>query len=209
MKMRRILTAVAALGMLLAAGGGVASAADEPSDITPAASASVVINEVSVRGPNGMLDEFIELRNISNNVVELSDYQIKVYDQRNVLVNTIVIPEGIVLQPRGNLGQFMVLTSQNFSGTIQDETYVLPITASGEGIPNHGGVAVFNPSGAKIDGVAFSSAVTAAREGAPALAESASTEPLSASSARDILSTDTDNNRTDFALHQRTPGAPN
>ena len=207
--MRRILTAAAALGMLVAAGGGVASAADEPTDITPAASASVVVNEVSVRGPNGMLDEFIEIRNISNNPVELTDYQIKVYDQRNVLVNTVIVPEGIVLQPRGNLGQFLLLTSQNFSGTIQDETYVLPIVTTGEGIPNQGGVAIFNPSGAKIDGVAFSNVVTSAREGAPALPETVSTEPLGASSARDILSTDTDNNRTDFSLHQRTPGEVN
>ena len=207
--MRRMLTAAAATGMLILAGGGVASAADEPSDITPAASASVVVNEVSVRGPNGMLDEFIEIRNISNNAVELADYQIKVYDQRNVLVNTIVVPEGIVLQPRGNLGQFLVLTSQNFSGTILDETYVVPTVANGEGIPNQGGVAIFNPTGAKIDGVAFSSAATSAREGAAALPETVVTEPLGASSGRDILSTDTDNNRTDFALHQRTPGSIN
>ncbi|HEX6345329.1 lamin tail domain-containing protein [Umezawaea sp.] len=207
--MRRTLIAAAAMGMLVLAGGGVAGAADEPTDITPAASASVVVNEVSVRGPNGMLDEFIEIRNISNNAIELTDYQIKVYDQRNVLVNTIVVPEGIVLQPRGNLGQFLVLTSQNFSGTIVDETYVVPTVASGEGLPNQGGVAIFNPNGAKIDGVAFSSAVTAAREGAAALPETLVSEPLGASSGRDILSTDTDNNRTDFALHQRTPGAIN
>lgn len=207
--MRRLLSGIAVLGMLAIGAGGIASAADEPTDIGVSASSTVVINEVSVRGPGGALDEFIEIRNVSNNPVDLSNYQIKVYDQRNVLVNTITVPEGIILAPRGNLGQFLLITSQNFSGTISDETYVLPTVFTGEGLPNLGGVAIFSPSNTRIDGVAFSSNATAAREGAPALAETVTTEPLGASSARDIVSTDTDNNRMDFSLHQRTPGAVN
>jgi len=206
--MRRLLSGIAAVGLLAIATGGIASAG-EPDEVGIAASSSVVVNEVSTRGPNGVLDDFIEIRNITNAPVDLSNYQIKVYSQANTLLETITVPEGVVLQPRGNLGQFLVVTSQNFSGTVQDETYLLPAVFTGEGIPSRGGVAIFGPSGTKIDGVAFSTSASTPREGAAALSETVVTEPLAASSARDILSTDTDNNRMDFSLHLRTPGAMN
>ncbi|WP_236809183.1 lamin tail domain-containing protein [Amycolatopsis albispora] len=60
-----------------------------------------------------MLDEFIEVRNISNNPVDLTGYTVRVYGPQNALVDTITLPAGIVLSPKGNAGQFLVLTSQN------------------------------------------------------------------------------------------------
>ncbi|MGW3965122.1 lamin tail domain-containing protein [Amycolatopsis sp. NPDC005003] len=196
-----ILTAVAGL-----CAGGVAAA----TEAQPAVSSSVVINEVSTRGPNGATDEFIEIRNISSRAQDLTGYTIRVYGPGNAVLDTITLPAGMVLQPKGNPGQFVVLTGQNFSGTVSDQTNVVPFFLAGaEGIPANGGVAVFSQTGTKVDGVAFNAAASTPREGQAALPETAATEQLAAASARDILSTDTDNNRLDFSLHQRTPGMEN
>ncbi|SDZ20557.1 Lamin Tail Domain [Amycolatopsis xylanica] len=211
--MRRFLSGSAAFAMLAigVATAGVANAQDNSTstEATPLVSSTVVINEVSTRGPNGQLDEFIEIRNVANRPINLSGHQIRIYSA-NSQVGVISVPAGTVLQPRGNVGQFLVLTGQDFSGTIADESNVLPMFLVGaEGIPSNGGVAIFNGTGAKLDGVAFSLTVPAAREGQPAVPETVVTEQLEAANARDILSTDTDSNRVDFALHVRTPGALN
>ncbi|MFJ8913066.1 lamin tail domain-containing protein [Amycolatopsis sp. NPDC102389] len=208
--MRRILGASAVFAMLaLGMAGGVANAAGEgqETEAAPAVSSSVVVNEVSTRGLNGNLDEFIELRNVSNQPQDVSGYTIRIYSPSNVVTDTIVLPAGTILQPKGNAGQYAVLVGQNFSGTIVDQTYVIPFTLTGvEGIPTLGGVALQNISGAKIDGVAFSNAVVTPREGQAAVPENALTDQLNAANTRNILSTDTDNNRQDFSLQMRTPG---
>ncbi|WP_235783698.1 lamin tail domain-containing protein [Amycolatopsis orientalis] len=208
--MRRILGASAVFAMLaLGMAGGVANAAgdSEGTEAAPLASSTVVVNEVSTRGLNGNLDEFIELRNVSNQPQDVSGYTIRIYSPSNVVTDTIVLPAGTILQPKGNAGQYAVLVGQNFSGTIVDQTYVIPFTlASVEGIPTLGGLALQNMSGAKIDGVAFSNAVVTPREGNAAIPENALTDQLNAANTRNILSTDTDNNRQDFSLQLRTPG---
>lgn len=211
--MRRLLSGAAVLAFVAmgAVTGGVASAADNhTSTATPRVSSSVVVNEVSTRGPNGVTDEFVEIRNASTRVVDLSGYTIRIYNAQNTVVDTVLLPAGMVLQPKGNAGQYAVLTGPNFSGTVADQSNVLPFNlTNAEGIPDNGGVAIFTPNGAKIDGVAFSATAMTPREGQAAQPETVVTEQLGASSARDILSTDTDNNRADFTLHVRTPGADN
>jgi len=212
--MRRLLNGAVALALsaLAVTAAGVPSAfAASDNSATPKVSQTVVVNEVATNGPNGQTDEFVEFRNISTNMIDLSQWQVRVYNAANQLITTIAIPEGIVLSPKGNVGQFLVLTGPNFEGTVADATNVLPLAVanSSVGIPDNGGVALFNPSGIKVDGVSFSQAATTPREGTAAIPQSAATGELSASSARDILSTDTDNNRLDFSLHQLTPGAMN
>lgn len=214
--MRRIfgasaVLAIAAMGSVAGAATAAAGQTDtKGAEAQPMVSSSVVVNEVSTRGVNGPLDEFIELRNASTRTVDLSGYTLRIYNASNNVVDTIQLPAGMVLQPKGNPGQFVVLTGQNFSGTISDQTNTLPIFLNGaEGIPTNGGVAIHNQVGSKLDGVAFSASAVAAKEGQPALPETVVTEQLSASNARDIVSTDTDNNRVDFSLHQRTPGEIN
>ncbi len=209
--MRRLLGGSAALAILAmgTVAGGAASASDDQA-ATPQISSSVVVNEVSTRGPNGAVDEFIEIRNVSNRAQDLTGYTIRIYGPSNNVVDMITLPAGMVLQPKGNPGQFAVLTGQNFSGTISDQTNVIPFFLTGpEGIPANGGVAVFSQTGVKLDGVAFSASAMTPREGQAAQPETLATEQLAASNARDILSTDTDNNRVDFSLHQRTPGQEN
>jgi hypothetical protein len=212
--MRRLLNGAAALAIaaLAVTAAGVPSATAAPSNsATPKVSQTVVVNEVATAGPNGPLDEFVELRNISTNPIDLSQWQVRIYSAANQLLSTIEIPEGIVLSPKGNVGQFLVLTGPNFEGTVGDATNVLPLAVpnSAAGIPDNAGIGLFNPAGVKVDGVSFSANATTPREGAAAVPQSPTTAELGASSARDILSTDTDNNRQDFSLHMRTPGALN
>ncbi|WP_216209621.1 lamin tail domain-containing protein [Amycolatopsis aidingensis] len=210
--MRRFLVGALALGFATAVGfAGTASAAQDE----VAASRTVVVNEVTAIGPNGQLDEAIEIRNITNQPLDISDYVIEVYDS----VGTeweIQVADGTVLRPMGNVGQFLVLTGPNFSSLVQDATYVQPFNLLNvQGIPTTGGVAVYNSqvnadqNQFKVDGVAFSFGASPALEGQPAIAENGTTAQLEAANARNILSIDTDNNRQDFSLHQRTLGAVN
>ncbi|GAB3483533.1 lamin tail domain-containing protein [Amycolatopsis cihanbeyliensis] len=211
--MRRFLTGALALGFVTAAAfAGSASATQDQQDEV-AASRTVVVNEASAIGPNGQLDEAVEILNITNRPLDISDYVVRVYGSNNQQLGAdINVPDGTVLQPRGNAGQFLVLTGPNFSSVVEDATYVVPFGVLGQqGIPNNGGIAIFNSSDSpfKIDGVAFSTMATTPLEGQPATAESQTTAQLEAANARDVLSTDTDNNRQDFSLHQRTLGAVN
>ncbi|WP_026359966.1 lamin tail domain-containing protein [Amycolatopsis nigrescens] len=207
--MRKILSSVV-IGFAMLAAVGTASAAQDESAADVQISSSVVINEVTTVGPNGALDEAIEIRNISSQPVDISGYLIGIFNQANAVVDTITVPQGVVLAPKGNVGQFLVLTGQNFSGTVADQTNVLPFVMAGlEGIPSRGGVAIFNMNNSKIDGVAFSATAVTPREGVAAQAETVLTQPLGAANARDLLSTDRDHNQLDFSLHQRTLGAVN
>ncbi|WP_018686920.1 lamin tail domain-containing protein [Actinokineospora enzanensis] len=208
--MRRILTTATVLAAVAAAvtTASHASASPEQAPGQEMAAGPILVNEVASRGPNGSLDEFIEIRNVSNAPVDVSNYVVRVYTATNVVVAPISLV-GIELAPRGNEGDLLTLTGAYFSGTIasgQTLPYMLPNV---EGIPDNGGVAIYTLAGAKVDGIAFSNSVPAAREGSPAQSLLSVPDQLAPASARDILSTDTDNNRNDFTRHVRTPGALN
>ncbi|OXM54559.1 lamin tail domain-containing protein [Amycolatopsis alba] len=208
--MRRILGASAVFAMLaMGMAGGVANAAGETegTEVAPLVSSTVLINEVSTRGVNGQLDEVVELRNVSSQPQDISGYTIRIYSSANIQTDTIVLPAGTVLQPKGTAGQYAVLVGPNFSGAIADQTYVIPFTLSGvDGIQTTGGLSLHNLAATKLDGVAFSNAVLTPREGQAAIPETATTDLLNASNTRNILSTDTDNNRQDFSLQLRSAG---
>jgi hypothetical protein len=209
--MRRMVIGGIALAMsALAAFSGSASA-DEP-DVAQQPVSSVLINEVSAIGPNGELDEAIEIINLTGNVLNLENYVVRVYSSTNQVLQTIQL-SGVTLQPQGNQGDILVLTGVNFSGTVAPGAQVQPIAFTGQlGIPVNGGVAIFGsiePTAAKLDGIAMSPGAITPREGQPAVAENMLTAQLEASNQRNVLSTDTNNNRVDFQLHQRTFGERN
>lgn len=209
--MRRLVIGGLALAMsALAALSGSASA-DEP-DVNMQAISNVVINEVSAIGPNGELDEAIEIRNMTSQQLSLEGYVVRVYSSTNQVLQTISL-SGITLEPRDNDGDILVLTGVNFSSTVAPGANILPVAFQGTvGIPTNGGVAIFSsaaPTAIKLDGVAMSTGAFTPREGTPAVAESETTAVLEASNARNILSQDTNNNRVDFALHSRTFGERN
>ncbi|PPK70580.1 lamin tail domain-containing protein [Actinokineospora auranticolor] len=206
--MRRFLTA-AVITATLASGAAVAlsSVATAAPDSAPLVSSTVLVNEVATRGPNGAQDEFVEIRNVSLNYIDLSNYVLRVYSSTNVLVDTIPLM-GIQLAPRSNPGEFVTLLGPNFSGTADGQT--LPYAIPGlVGIPDNGGVAIYSVGGAKVDGVAFSAGANNAREGAAALSQVTVDDQLAAANGRDVVSSDTDNNQLNFSRHVRTPGALN
>ncbi len=213
--MRRIsvLAATIAVVAATAVGGSAVASPGDTDGVQPEVSSSLVVNEVATRGPSGVLDEFIEVSNVSNQSIELSNFEIRVYTPANQRLETISFPPGLVLDAKGSVNAMLVLTAPGFSGTVETGVQVVPYVLPGlVGIPDTGGLAIFTIAGAKIDGVAFSTAVTQAREGQAARPQTSvgSLDPLlGIASARDVLSTDSDNNLRDFSLHVRTPGALN
>ncbi|WP_188135669.1 lamin tail domain-containing protein [Lentzea indica] len=172
---------------------------------------AVLINEVSTMGPNGPLDEAIEIVNLSNEQVELNNWVIRIYNQRNEVIQTIPLTsatgEPLTLAPANNVGSTLVLTGAEFSGTTSTPN-VMPVRFLGpDGIPTLGGVAIFGsnaPTAFKIDGVAFSAPVSAAKEGVHAQPENQRTAQLAGSNTRNLLNQDTNNNQRDFSLQERT-----
>ncbi|USX52582.1 lamin tail domain-containing protein [Lentzea sp. HUAS12] len=210
--MRRLLSGATALAIAgTIALTGLASAAEEPEAPEVMQLPVVLINEVSAMGPNGPLDEAIEIINTSSQQLDLNNWVIRIYNQRNEVIQTIplvdVTGESVVLAPNGNVGSTLVLTGAEFSGTVTSPN-VQPVRFLGEeGIPVHGGVAVFGsaaPNAFKVDGVAFSSAVSAAKEGVHAQPENQRTAQLNGSNTRNLLNQDTNNNQRDFSLQERT-----
>ncbi|GGU41754.1 lamin tail domain-containing protein [Lentzea flava] len=210
--MRRLLGGAASLAFAsMIAFSGLATAADEPEAPEVMQLPSVLINEVSTMGPNGPLDEAIEIVNLSSEQVQLTNWVVKIYNQRNEVIQTIpltdVTGQPLTLAPANNVGSTLVLTGAEFSGTTSTPN-VLPVRFLGdEGIPTLGGVAIFGsmaPTAFKIDGVAFSAPVTAAKEGVHAQPENQRTAQLAGSNTRNLLNQDTNNNQRDFSLQERT-----
>ncbi|MET8763023.1 lamin tail domain-containing protein [Lentzea sp. NPDC004782] len=210
--MRRLLSGAAALAFASTiAFAGMASAAEEPQGPDVMAVPSVLINEVSTMGPNGPLDEAIELVNTTDQQLDLTNWVLKIYNQQNQVIQTIplmdTLGQPIVLAPKNNVGSTLVLTGADFSGTVSTP-HVLPVNFLGtEGIPVFGGVAIFgsnSPTAFKIDGVAFSSSAITPKEGTNAAPETPQTAALGGSNTRNILSQDTNNNQRDFSLQLRT-----
>ncbi|GAB2822793.1 lamin tail domain-containing protein [Lentzea nigeriaca] len=210
--MRRLLGGAASLAFAgLIAFSGLATAAEEPEAPEVTQLPSVLINEVSTMGPNGPLDEAIEIVNLSSEQVQLTNWVVKIYNQRNEVIQTIPLSDAtgqpLTLAPANNVGSTLVLTGAEFSGTTSTPN-VLPVRFLGEeGIPTLGGVAIFGsmtPNAFKIDGVAFSAPVTAAKEGVHAQPENQRTAQLAGSNTRNLLNQDTNNNQRDFSLQERT-----
>lgn len=210
--MRRLLSGAAALAFAgTIAFAGLATAAEEPQGPEVMALPAVLVNEVSTMGPNGPLDEAIEIVNTTDEQLDLNNWVIKIYNQQNQVIQTIPLMDAagspIVLAPKNNVGSTLVLTGAEFSGTTSTP-HVLPVNFLGaEGIPVFGGVAVFGssaPTAFKIDGVAFSASAITPKEGTNAAPETAQTAQLNGSNTRNILSQDTNNNQRDFSLQERT-----
>jgi hypothetical protein len=163
-----------------------------------------VINEVQTRGTAGGLDQFIEIANASRTEqVDLSGWYIQVYSSNNTVLQTVFFPEDASLLPLGAGPAEEVLwtmSSQAFTGGAVDQPGAITVD-----IPSNGGVALFNPGGTRVDGVAFSSSVTAAVEGQPLAPQPTALDRFNAAYGRNIVSQDTNNNQQDFMLQLRSP----
>jgi hypothetical protein len=158
-----------------------------------------LINELSTTGPFGTHDEFLELRNVSP--VDRSTGGMVVRFHAPTCEITMTVPlvditgEGLVLQP----GETLVLTGSTFSGT-PSAPHVLPVAGIGpEGLMSRrAGAVTLNEGNNRLDAVTWGSA-PCAFEGRPALPP-----PPGVSISRDIFGTDTDDNRCDFHLDERS-----
>ena len=197
--MRRILASVGIAAMAFLATPSVANA--EPAELQ---TGRPVINEVQTRGTAGTLDQFIEIANASRiEQADLSGWYIQIYSSNNTVLQTVFLPEGASLLPLGAGPAEEVMwtvSSQAFTGGAVDQPGAIAVD-----IPSNGGVALFNPGGVRIDGVAFSSSATAALEGQPQAPQPVALDQFNPAYGRDIVSRDTNNNINDFRLLTRSP----
>lgn len=204
---KRLLTLVTTAVCVIAP--SVAKAKAESADVVTEVSRTVVINEVHTGGANGPHDEFLELRNVSTSHQDLTGMVMRFYDPS--CRATTVIPlvdqggESWVIPP----GQTVLVTGSEFSGAASTP-FVLPAAGrEPEGLltARAGGVALLRET-TRIDAVAWKTQFppgmpTCQLEGRPALAPPL--DLIGASITRDILGTDTDDNRTDFHIDIATP----
>lgn len=197
--MRRVLACVAIAAAALVAVQGAASA-----ELQQQQEGRPVINEVQTRGAAGAADQFIEIANASRTAsVDLSGWTLQIYSSNNTVLQTVFLPENASLLPLGAGPAEEVLwtvSSPAFTGGVVDQPGAIAVD-----IPSNGGVALFNPGGVKVDGVAFSSTATTALEGRPAMPQPAALDRFNPAHARDIVSRDTNNNQQDFRLQLRSP----
>ena len=115
---------------------------------SPAAMSPVVISEFRTRGPNGASDEFVEIYNNSDNIVDISGWKIKGSSSTGATItNKLTINSGTMLPAQGHL---LVTNSAGYSGSVPgDQTY-------SSGIANDGGIAVTLPNDTVVDQVGMS-----------------------------------------------------
>ncbi|HEX8867797.1 MAG TPA: lamin tail domain-containing protein [Lentzea sp.] len=185
--MRKRLLAVLVLAGLVA-GSGAARA-------EPLVSRTLVINEVSTSGVNGELDEFVEVLNVSQAPQDLTGIALRVFTASCQVSRTIVLDGPVLLA-----GERLVVAGAALSSTVTAE-HVLP--ANLDLNSRTGGVALASGS-KRIDAVAWEApwSVGCELEGEPALAPPPG---FSYSITRDVLGTDTDDNRRDFHIDYRSP----
>jgi hypothetical protein len=166
----------------------------------PSGSAGVVISEFRTRGPNGGLDEFIELYNKSGNAIDISGWKIKASNNAGAVGTRITIPANTTLPAHG---YYLVTNagSLGYSGSVVgNQTYAT-------GISDDGGIAITTGGDQVVDQVGMSSG--------SAFKESRVLSPLTTNVDRSYerkpggtngATQDTDDNRSDFQL--RTPADP-
>jgi hypothetical protein len=114
-----------------------------PATSSRAVSRTVVISEFRTRGPAGEGDDFIELFNLSDSLVNIANWQVKVLQTRSTNGYTVGIPGGVVLFP----GSHYLLTGPSYSGSVRGDQG-LPAE-----IPDAVGIAIQIPSGIIQDSV--------------------------------------------------------
>jgi hypothetical protein len=160
-------------------------------------SASVVISEFRVRGPNGGSDEFIELYNLSSGTVDVSGWKIRGSNASGSVSTRATIPAGTMIPP----GCYYLLTNRSTSGGPYSGAVPGDITYA-TGITDDGGLALTLPDDSPVDqvglsaGSAFGEGTRLASLGGSNLDRGYERLPGGASGATQ----DTDNNAGDFQL---------
>jgi uncharacterized protein (TIGR03437 family) len=165
---------------------------------SPFVAPSVVISEFRTRGPNGASDEFVEIYNNSDSMVDVSGWKLKASSNSGIVSNRLVISAGTNLPARRHL---LLANSNGYSDS------VTPDQSFTSGLVNDGGIALTLPTDALVDQVGLSSG-SAFREGmhlAP-LPSDANQSYERKPAGNFEINQDTDDNFNDFQL--LTPSSP-
>ncbi len=183
-----------------------AEAKTDSPKIRPEVSTTLVVNEVLTTGAAGQQDEFLEVRNISTTNQDLTGVSLRFHGPDCRLREVLqLVPGGDVILPPDERA---IVIGPDFSGSTTALYVLSAVSVNPDGFMAEpaGMVALFKGQ-TRIDAVGWRSpslppGVPCPAEGRPALPP----PPFTALSiTRDVLGTDTDDNRTDFHLDVPTP----
>ncbi|MGH9883378.1 MAG: lamin tail domain-containing protein, partial [Pyrinomonadaceae bacterium] len=162
----------------------------------------IVISEFRTRGPGGVADEFVEVQNVSNVVLDISGCRLLDSSSGGTVINRLVINSGTLLQP----GQhFLMVLPTSYSLTAYPAGVGTTATSDQDyavGFADDGGLAFTLNDNTVLDQVGMS-AGSAFGEGTRLTPQSAAAAGVNASYVRRMstgLPQDTNSNGADFVL---------
>jgi uncharacterized protein (TIGR03437 family) len=118
---------------------------------TPVENRLAVISEFRTRGPNGASDEFIEIYNNSDSVLEVGGWKLRGSSSGGTTTTRLTISAGTRIPGHGH---FLAVNSGGYSGSVSgDQAYT-------SGIANDGGLALTLPDDSIVDQVGLSAGST-------------------------------------------------
>lgn len=174
--------------------------------VPPAPASDLVISQVSTQGPGGVTDEFVEIHNLGEMSMDISNFTVWSCTNSGQQIMLATVPAGTILSgsedQQPEVGQFYLLAAQGYERiTPPDQTYNGNIARTG-GVLLRSAPRTGTPAGARIDSVGFSSA-NPCTETAAAPAQSVDFTDQAALRVNDR---DTNNNAFDF--RRVTPAMP-
>ena len=162
----------------------------------------VVISEFRTLGPIvsgspdsvGESNEFIEIFNPTASVININGWKITMVDDVGAQTAQVIFNSGNTMLPPNERRLIVNVDGERQRALPRDWTF------SG-GIPNNGGIGLWNEAGVRVDSVAMSS-VDLYREGTPL---ASMTDPTRSYQRQGNGSTDTDDNSADFVLGTPDP----
>src|SRR3954469_1826899 len=155
-----------------------------------AASTTVLVTQVSFRGPSGGNDEYIQLKNVSASAQDIGGWQIWGSNNTGSAQSPrATVPPGVSL-PAGKSYLFTNAGASGYSGPVPgDATYTT-------GVADNGGLQLRDAAGTVIDAVGSTQTVAAFREGAGLVFPTANGNDTFVRKAAGAQ--DTDDNLSDF-----------
>ena len=167
--------------------------------VAPASAQTLVINEVDYDQPSTDSAEFLEIKNVSNGVINLDPYQLRFVNGANAANYLTVNLPAVDLAG----GDYYVVCANPATTPNCDLDGGADTNLIQNGNPD--GVVLESPSGI-ADGLAYGGAMAGVGEGATAITD---TDTLGRGIARIPDGCDTNDNAVDFARADITPGASN
>ncbi|HVW24391.1 MAG TPA: lamin tail domain-containing protein [Polyangiaceae bacterium] len=159
-----------------------------------ATSSTLVISEFRTRGPNGANDEFVEIYNVTNGALNIGGFTLRMSDTMGNTTTLATVPANVSL-PAKRFYLFANVGTQGYSGSVTPNvTYTI-------GIPDNGGIALYDGTSTAVDEVGMST-MTQYVEGTPlAPLTNSVNQSYERNDGGCAATIDTDNNAGDFRLN--------